>query len=134
MKRKMKDPLWKRLPRELVGDIGKYLVIFLFMTASIGFVSGFLVADKSMLDAYRESFPKYNIENGNFTLDSQATEEKTGRAGTGRGDDLRKTSIWMSRWMWIRMVRKTGPFVFSKNREESESGLPDERRVSCKNG
>ncbi|MEF2850890.1 MAG: ABC transporter permease [Lachnospiraceae bacterium] len=76
MKRKMKNPLWKRLPRELVGDIGKYLVIFLFMTASIGFVSGFLVADESMLEAYDESFGKYNIENGNFTLDSQATEEK----------------------------------------------------------
>ena len=76
MKRKMKNPLWKRLPRELVGDIGKYLVIFLFMTATIGFVSGFLVADESMLEAYDESFGKYNIENGNFTLDSQATEEK----------------------------------------------------------
>ena len=76
MKKKMRNPLWKRLPRELVGDIGKYLVIFLFMTASIGFVSGFLVADESMLEAYDESFGKYNIENGNFTLDSQATEEK----------------------------------------------------------
>lgn len=76
MKKKMRNPLWKRLPRELVGDIGKYLVIFLFMTATIGFVSGFLVADESMLEAYDESFEKYRIENGNFTLDSQATEEK----------------------------------------------------------
>ena len=63
MEKKMRNLLWKRLPRELVGDIGKYLAIFLFMTASIGFVSGFLVADKSMLDAYKESFQKYNIEN-----------------------------------------------------------------------
>ena len=51
-------------------------MIFLFMTATIGFVSGFLVADESMLEAYDESFEKYRIENGNFTLDSQATEEK----------------------------------------------------------
>ena len=29
---KMKNPLTKRLPRELKGDIGKYIVIFLFMT------------------------------------------------------------------------------------------------------
>ena len=64
MKKKMRNPLWKRLPRELVGDIGKYLVIFLFMTATIGFVSGFLVADESMLEAYDESFEKYRIENG----------------------------------------------------------------------
>lgn len=56
----MKNPLLKRLPRELIGDIGKYLA-FSFMTATIGFVSGFLVADDSMLAAYQESFEKYHI-------------------------------------------------------------------------
>ena len=65
----MKNPLRKRLLRELKNDIGKYLVIFLFMTATIGFVSGFLVADESMLYAYDESFEKYNVENGNFTTE-----------------------------------------------------------------
>lgn len=70
----MKNPLMKRLPRELIGDIGKYLVIFLFMTATIGFVSGFLVADDSMLAAYNESFEKYNIEDGNFTLSQKASD------------------------------------------------------------
>ena len=70
----MKNPLMKRLPRELTGDIGKYLVIFLFMTATIGFVSGFLVADDSMLAAYDESFEKYNIEDGNFTLSQKASD------------------------------------------------------------
>ncbi len=68
----MKNPLWKRLPRELKSDFGKYIVIFLFMTLTIGFVSGFLVADDSMLAAYNESFEKYNIEDGNFTLSSKA--------------------------------------------------------------
>lgn len=52
----------------------KYIVIFLFMTLTIGFVSGFLVADDSMLAAYDESFEKYNIEHGNFTLSSEASE------------------------------------------------------------
>lgn len=70
----MKNPLWKRLPRELRNDFGKYIVIFLFMTLTIGFVSGFLVADDSMLAAYNESFEKYNIEHGNFTLSSEADE------------------------------------------------------------
>ena len=70
----MKNPLWKRLPRELKSDFGKYIVIFLFMTLTIGFVSGFLVADDSMLAAYNESFEKYNIEDGNFTLSSKADE------------------------------------------------------------
>ena len=69
----MKNPLRKRLLRELKNDIGKYLVIFLFMTATIGFVSGFLVADESMLYAYDESFEKYNVENGNFTPEQKLT-------------------------------------------------------------
>lgn len=72
----MKNPLRKRLLRELKNDIGKYLVIFLFMTATIGFVSGFLVADESMLYAYDESFEKYNVENGNFTTEQKLTETR----------------------------------------------------------
>ena len=54
----MKSPLRKRIPRELKTDFGKYLVIFLFLTATIGFVSGFLVAGNSMIKAYDESFEK----------------------------------------------------------------------------
>lgn len=72
----MKNPLMKRLPRELTGEIGKYLVIFLLMIGSIGFVSGFLVADNSMIAAYNESFEKYHIENGNFRIRSEATAEQ----------------------------------------------------------
>ena len=67
----MKSPLRKRLPRELKNEIGKYLVVFILMVASIGFVSGFLVADNSMLIAYKEGFEKYNIEDGNFRTAEQ---------------------------------------------------------------
>lgn len=56
----MKSPLRKRLPRELKSEIGKYLVVLILMIATIGFVSGFLVADGSMLKAYNEGFEKYN--------------------------------------------------------------------------
>ena len=64
----MKSPLRKRIPRELKGEIGKYLVVFILMVATIGLVSGFLVADGSMIHAYNEGFEKYNIEDGNFRL------------------------------------------------------------------
>ena len=52
----MKNPLNKRLPREFTGEIAKYLVIFVFMTAVIGLISGFLIADGSMYNTYNESF------------------------------------------------------------------------------
>lgn len=64
----MKNPLTKRLPRELKSEFGKYLVIFLLLIISIGFVSGFLVADGSMIRTYNEGFQKYNIENGHFQI------------------------------------------------------------------
>lgn len=62
------SPLFKRLPRELISELGKYLVLFLFITIMIGFVSGFVVASESMKAAYDESFEKYNIEDGNFEV------------------------------------------------------------------
>ena len=71
----MKNPLIKRLPREFTGEIAKYIVIFIFMTAVIGLISGFLIADGSMLDTYNKSFDKYNIENGNFELYPKADDK-----------------------------------------------------------
>lgn len=72
----MKNPLNKRLLRELTGDIGKYIVIFLLLVLSIGFVSGFLVAGESMHRAYNESFEKYNIEDGNFRCEERLTDSQ----------------------------------------------------------
>lgn len=71
----MKNPLRKRTFRELKEDFSKYLVIFLFMTLTIGFISGFLVAAGSMKTAYDESFEKYNIEDGHFVLDKKADND-----------------------------------------------------------
>lgn len=71
----MKNPLIRRLPRELKSEAGKYAIIFLFMIIVIGFVSGFLVASGSMLKIYDESFEKYNIEDGNFQISDVPSNE-----------------------------------------------------------
>ena len=71
----MRNPLRKRLPRELRKDWGKLLALFLFLTLTIGFVSGFLVADGSMITAYDRSFEQYAIEDGHFILDTEAKDE-----------------------------------------------------------
>lgn len=70
----MRNPLNKRFLRELKGELAKYIVIFVFMTAVIGLISGFLIADGSMYDTYNKSFEKYNIEDGNFELYSKVDE------------------------------------------------------------
>ena len=75
----MRNPLRKRIPRELIKEFGKYAVIFIFLTATIGFVSGFLVAAGSMTKAYEESYETYNVEDGHFELLSQITKEEITR-------------------------------------------------------
>ena len=71
MKKRQKNPLHRRFARELRSEAGKYLVIFLLLVFTIGLISGFLVADGSMIIAYRESFDKYRIEDGNFRTDEE---------------------------------------------------------------
>ncbi len=66
----MKNPLNKRLPRELKQDVGKYIAIFIFLVITIGFISGFLVAGTSLKSAYDESFEKYNVEDGHFIIEN----------------------------------------------------------------
>lgn len=73
-KGKTANPLMKRIPRELKKDLGKYIALFLFMALMIGLVSGFIVADNSMIRAYNESFDKFSVENGHFNCDLKLTD------------------------------------------------------------
>ena len=54
------------------------------MLLSVGFVSGFLVADNSMIKAYNDGFETYHIEHGHFRVRnelSQAQIKLINRAG-----------------------------------------------------
>ena len=104
----MKNPLLKRLPKELKADLGKYLVIFLFMILTIGLVSGFLVAGSSMSAAYDESFEKYNIEDGNFTLSSKASRHNW-EGWKRKASGLKKASLWRRMQTQILIGRQTEP-------------------------
>ena len=70
----MKNPMRRRIWREIKGETGKYVVIFIFMLAIIGVASGFFVADISLEDAYDNSFEKYNIEDGALRLPFMAVD------------------------------------------------------------
>ena len=83
----MKNPLNKRMLRELRGEMGKYAVIAILLVATIGFVSGFLVAGSSMIAAYNEGFEKYNIEDGHFRVEKQLNRAQL-KALTGAGVTL----------------------------------------------
>ena len=63
----MKNPLRKRYTRELKSEFSKYLVIFILLVVTIGFVSGFEVADQSISVAYNNGMIVNNVEDGHFT-------------------------------------------------------------------
>lgn len=71
----MRNPLWRRIPKELKGELGKYMVIFLFMVITTGMVSGFMVAGESMKKTYDNTFDKYNVEDGHFDLSDEASDD-----------------------------------------------------------
>jgi len=80
----MRNPLTKRLPRNLKSDVGKYAVIFIFITGMIAIVSGFLVASHSMSKAYDESFTKYSIEDGNLEFSALPDSETLNEIADGK--------------------------------------------------
>ncbi|WP_028509047.1 ABC transporter permease [Ruminococcus sp. NK3A76] len=71
----MRDPLNRRLPRELKSEWPKYFVIFLFFVLMISAVSGFLVSENSLKKASDEGFEKYKVEDGCFEYSEKLTDE-----------------------------------------------------------
>lgn len=88
-KQKIKNPLRRRIPRELLGDWKKYLVVALFLILTIGFVSGMYVANESMMTAANEGVTKYKLENGHFELKSQADAELLKEISNGEKADVK---------------------------------------------
>lgn len=75
----MKNPLNKRLLRELRMEFGKYAVIFLFMVMTIGLESGDLVASDSMIATCNQRYEKYHVENGHFHLKQKMKDKAIDR-------------------------------------------------------
>ena len=96
----MASPLRKRFPRELKNNLGKYLGIFLLMSATIALTSGFLLAAHSIGVIIDDMPEKYSIEDARFTTAFEATDEQLNAAddaasdaGTGGTDIVRNWSF-----------------------------------------
>lgn len=88
--KKVKNPLIKRIPRELLGDFRKYLVVSLFLILTIGFVSGMYVANGSMMKAADEGVTKYKLEDGHFELDHRADGKVLSAIESGEKADIKQ--------------------------------------------
>lgn len=72
--KKYKNPLRRRVFRELKDEWPKYLVIFLLLTLTIGFVAGMYVANGSMLTSASEAKESQRLEEGHFSLKKEASK------------------------------------------------------------
>ena len=90
MKNKVKNPLIKRIPRELAGEWKKYLVVGLFLILMIGFVSGMYVANGSMMRSAAEGVTGYKLEDGHFELEKKADESLLSAIETGKRADVKQ--------------------------------------------
>ena len=89
-KKKVRNPLIKRIPKELIGDWKKYLVVFLFLVLTIGFVSGMYVANESMLKSAADGVKEYKQEDGHFELKKQADDALLSAIETGEKADVKQ--------------------------------------------
>lgn len=89
MEKKMKNPLIKRIPKELLGDWRKYLIVSLFLILVIGFVSGMYVANESMMTAASTGETKYKLEDGHFELTEAADEALLSSICSGEKADVK---------------------------------------------
>lgn len=69
------NPLRTRVLRELISEWKKYIVIFIFLTLMIGFISGMYVANNSLLAAAERVKSAQMREDGHFVLKDKADDD-----------------------------------------------------------
>ncbi|SEP68086.1 putative ABC transport system permease protein [Lachnospiraceae bacterium RM5] len=89
----MRNPLIKRIPKELKSEWHKYIVIILFMILMIGLVSGMYVGHDSMLASIDEGKEKLKLEDGSFEINKKASEGLIAGMESGEMADVRQYYI-----------------------------------------
>ena len=86
--RKPKNPLLKRVWRDIVCDWKRCLMIFLMLTVTISFVSGMYVANNSMMTSIEENKKILKLESGHFEISKKADSELISALETGEKADV----------------------------------------------
>ncbi|WP_295081548.1 FtsX-like permease family protein [Ruminococcus sp.] len=83
-----KDPLRRRVWKDILRDWKRYLMICLMLVATIGFVSGMYVANNSMLNTLSKNTEAMKREDGHFTLSGKADAATIKAIETGELADV----------------------------------------------
>ncbi len=124
----MKNPLIKRIPRELKSDWHKYLVIIIFMVMMIGVISGMYVGHDSMLAAVYNGREELNLEDGSFELAHKANDELLKDLSAGKKADVRAYYINKGN---EEADKKVAEAIEEKLSEEVTKAIEDAVRAQC---
>lgn len=83
-----KNPLIKRVWKDMWRDKKRYLMIFIMLVATIGMVSGIYVANNSMLDSLHKNVAELKREDGHFRLSGKADKETLENIAKGELADV----------------------------------------------
>ena len=89
----MRNPLIKRIPKELISDWHKYIVIIVFMVVMISVISGMYVGHDSMLASVYAGRDELDLEDGSFELSKKASQELLDGISSGELADVREYFI-----------------------------------------
>ncbi|MBQ6661205.1 MAG: ABC transporter permease [Lachnospiraceae bacterium] len=90
----MRNPMNRRLPRELKADFGKYIVIFLFIAMVVSVVSGFLVANDGIAKAYKRNLNNNNVEDGHLAFNVRPEDSLIEAVGKKAGATMYRADFF----------------------------------------
>lgn len=83
-----RNPLLKRVWKDLRRDWKRYLMVWLILVLTIGFVSGMYVANNSMIHTLDENSELMNRESGHFLLSGKADSKVIDAIASGEMADV----------------------------------------------
>lgn len=83
-----RNPLGRRVWKDLLSDWKRYLMIFIMLVVTIGFVSGMYVANNSMMTTLTDNVEKLRQESGHFELSRKADSDLIPALETGEKADV----------------------------------------------
>lgn len=133
--KKIKNPLKKRVIRELLGEWHKYLVIALFLILMIGFISGMYVANNSMLTSAEKKKVEYNLEDGCFEVSKKLDAETILALEKGEKADVKQYFIEEGHKEADKEVKKAVDKAIPEKIEEAvKDGIEEQVRAQATEG
>ena len=135
MNKKIRNPLIKRVPRELLGEWHKYLVIALFLIVMIGFISGMYVANNSMLTSADNKKVEYNLEDGCFEVSEELSEDCIKALEAGKKADVKAYYLDKAHEEADKEVKKAVDEAIPEKIEEAvKQGIEENVRAQATEG